>query len=134
MSLLPINSLSVVCIASIGKIGILTHKCITNQQINSIIIDESKYNVNYMYYALSNMTKKLISTAGNVVVPIIKKSLFEKFLIKIPKFEEQNSIANILSEFDNKIDLHKMQKEHYKNIKYGLMNDLLTGKKRVKIN
>lgn len=59
-----------------------------------------------------------------------------KYLLKLrlplPPLSEQKKIAEILNALDEKIALEKERKARLERIKKGLMNDLLTGKKRVK--
>ena len=52
--------------------------------------------------------------------------------IDIPAFEEQTAIANVLSAADNEINFAKQILAMLKEQKQGLMQVLLTGKKRVK--
>jgi len=54
-------------------------------------------------------------------------------LIMIPSIKEQNKIASVLSAADEEIQTLKTSLAHYKQQKQGLMQVLLTGKKRVKI-
>lgn len=58
----------------------------------------------------------------------------KKIKIPVPKLEEQESIVKILSNLDKKTEYEKLLKKILKKIKTGLMQELLTGKKRVKIN
>jgi len=62
------------------------------------------------------------------------KQSLEKLRIPLPGLDEQSEIVEILETFDSRIDLSKQRKQKLERIKTGLMNDLLTGKKRVKIN
>lgn len=124
--LLPANTLLVVCIASIGKIALTTKDSISNQQINAIILDESKYSPNFFYYMMSSLLNKFKSSAGNAVVPIIKKSQFEQLTISVPTFIEQKSIAQILSTVDEAIQKADEAIEHTERLKRGLMQKLLT--------
>lgn len=73
---------------------------------------------------------QMTGSAGQQRVP---KDFFERYQIPIPPLEEQVMIGNILNRFDSKID--KEQKYYNKLIliKQGLMQDLLTGKVRVKV-
>lgn len=130
--ILPKNSILVVCIGStIGKTGMTFTESITNQQINTVI--PQKDNAHYVYYTLSFRSKLLNSYSGVAAVPIIKKSLFENYKIPLPPLQEQERIAEILSEVDRKAELEKRQKEKLDRIKKGLMEDLLTGRKKVRI-
>jgi type I restriction enzyme S subunit len=67
----------------------------------------------------------------------LKKGLNAKMLgkikIPIPPLPEQKKIAEILSTVDRKLELERQRKERLERIKKGLMNDLLTGKRRVKV-
>lgn len=51
--------------------------------------------------------------------------------LQLPDLQEQQEIVSILSEADKKIESEVKRKEKLKQIKKGLMNDLLTGKKRL---
>ena len=132
--ILPPNTVLVVCIGStVGKVA-LTHKeSVTNQQINSVLCKE-KVDHDCVYYAISHRSYMLKNYSGVAAVPIVKKSLFEEFKIPLPqKITEQQKIAEILSTVDKRLVLLRNKKEKMERIKKGLMNDLLTGKRRVKV-
>ena len=103
------NSIVVDCIGSdMGNVAIVKENCLTNQQINAITnIDESNYNIKYVYYVLSTMKSyfHLIGTNGSTM-PILNKSMFENIEIEVPDIEIQNKIANILSKLDDRIKLN----------------------------
>lgn len=128
---LPIGTILVTCIGStIGKLGILSDIGSTNQQINSMICNENAYN-EYVYYALDFYFVKYTSYISTQAVPIINKTVFSKLKLPIPPLQEQQQIASILSELDNKINLYQKQREDYTQLKKALMEQLLTGKIRV---
>lgn len=64
----------------------------------------------------------------------IRKSEIENYLIPLPPLPEQKKIAEILSTVDKKLELERKRKEKFERMKKGLMNDLLTGKRRVKVS
>lgn len=129
--LIPKDSVMVTCIASVGEVSIASKDCITNQQINTIVCDK-EINPYYIYYVMVFRKKILKRWAGITTSPIIKKSLFEKFPIPRPPFPEQKTITQILSTVDKKLKLERKRKEKFERIKKSLMNDLLTGNKRIK--
>ncbi len=132
--ILPPNTVLVVCIGStIGKTGVAYGENVINQQINAIICDE-KVSKDYVYYAVTFRADLLKSFSGIAAVPIIKKSLFEQFKIPLAPLPEQQKIAEILGGADERLELLRKRRERLEKIKRGLMNDLLTGKKRVKLN
>ncbi len=61
-------------------------------------------------------------------------SIYSNLIISLPKLEEQQKIASVLSAADNEIETHQSQLSALKQQKKGLTQQLLTGKKRVKID
>jgi len=66
-----------------------------------------------------------------------QSAVHTKYLLKLklplPPLPEQQKIAEILSTVDKRLVLLRNKKEKMERIKKGLMNDLLTGKRRVKV-
>jgi len=127
---LPANTLLVTCIASIGKNAILRRAGSCNQQINAIVPD-SKNNIEFLYYLIENNNQYLLSKAGITATNIISKKDFTEITFSIPLLEEQTSIATILSDMDAEISSLKTKLAKYKQIKQGMMQELLTGKTRM---
>lgn len=67
---------------------------------------------------------------GHSVVHIYPYQL-EKLLIKLPSRAEQDAIATILMESDKEIEIHKQKLSAMQALKKGLMQVLLTGKRRI---
>jgi len=131
---LPENALMVVCIgATIGKIGLTTEPCATNQQVNTIV-PKDEYSARYLYYVIGGLKKYLLGFAGDTATPQLNKTDFGKVVTFIHKSKsERTKIATILSEADAKIEKEQTQKVQLQALKKGLMQQLLTGKKRVKV-
>ena len=53
--------------------------------------------------------------------------------IPIPSYEEQQKVATILTTVDHKLELLRNKRTHLEELKKGMMEDLLTGRVRVKI-
>jgi type I restriction enzyme S subunit len=68
---------------------------------------------------------------GHSVVHIYPYQL-EQVMIYLPTFKEQNAISEILTTADREIDLAKQKLSYLRTQKQGLMQQLLTGKKRVR--
>jgi len=64
----------------------------------------------------------------------VTPSDFFSLKIAIPSFEEQTAIAQVLQTADKEIQLLKAKTEKLREQKKGMMQVLLTGKKRLKIN
>jgi len=129
---MPKGTVLFTCIGStIGKCAIANESLTSNQQINAIICD-SKHSGEFLYYELSHRSNRIKQIAGEQAVPIINKSTFENYKILCPPFEEQKSIAKILSFWDAAIAKQTALIEQLTLRKRGLMQQLLTGKKRLK--
>ncbi len=92
--------------------------------------DENKFDYKFIAYLLNYECKKYVST--NLANPKLMNNAMGKVKIKIPdKIEEQRNVANKLSDMDIEIDVLEQKLEKYKQIKKGMMEDLLTGKVRL---
>lgn len=66
--------------------------------------------------------------------PQLTVKVISKFEIPFPLLPEQKAIAEILSDIDKEIEALEKNRDKYKAIKQGMMQELLTGKTRLKIN
>lgn len=110
--ILPEKSVIVTCIGSdMGKVVLNKDKALANQQINSIVVNEKNYS-DFIYYLLKDSYKILRKKAegSGSTMPILNKSTFENLEFYIPQnIYEQKSIAEILTSFDDKIELLQAQ-------------------------
>ena len=63
--------------------------------------------------------------------PQIIRNPINDFLVSIPKIEEQTRIATILSDMDDEIAQLETKLAKAKQIKQGMMQELLTGRIRL---
>jgi type I restriction enzyme S subunit len=106
---LPPKSVMVSCIGSaMGKILMNSKRCITNQQINSIIVNDKSYDGDYVYYLLVNNYKALRTAAtGSTSLPLLNKTDFDALKLKVHKEKTtQKQIAKVLSDLDAKIEVN----------------------------
>jgi len=79
-----------------------------------------------------NLIEKYAGGAADGKFNLNTESL-KSLVIPIPSKSEQKQIVEILDAVDRKLSLQRQRTAHYEKIKQGLMNDLLTGRKRVKV-
>lgn len=109
-TIIPKNSVCFTCIASIGKMCITERPSITNQQINSIIVNQEKYDYRYVYYLLRYHTSHIAAIAIGSATPIISKARFSEILLPVETdISIQHTIADILSAYDNLIENNQKQ-------------------------
>lgn len=122
----------------IGRVGVYCG-CIYKTEDKSWITDNALYIKNklcdyeeeFMFYKLKHMD--LNKYADKNAQPLISGSKIYGIKIDIPKSKkEQQKIAKVLSTLDQNIQKTEQTIKKYKNIKNGLMDDLLTGKIRIK--
>ena len=120
------------------KVSILKKKdtpSILYQRVGRIIFKKENINRYFLFYTfmgeyfMQQLSRFLVGTDQ----PYIKNSLLLKIRIPLPPLPEQQKIAEILSTVDKKLELDRKRKEKLEMIKKGLMNDLLTGRKRVNV-
>ena len=96
--MIPSGAVCVSCIGSVGKVALTTAESVTNQQINSIIVNNDLYDTDFVYYTMTILGKQLnYDSKFSSVVPIINKGNFSNYTIMCPELDEQKRIASILS-------------------------------------
>jgi len=87
------------------------------------------------YYLLSSSVQKrhFMGLKVRSAQPHLNSSQVEETPIPVPPLPEQQKISQILSTVDERLELLRKRKERLKRTKKGLMNDLLNGKRRVRV-
>jgi type I restriction enzyme S subunit len=128
----PINTVLIAMYgATIGKLGVLKEDCATNQACCAFICYKNSYK--YLFYYLLNSREKLISLGAGAGQPNISQNILKSFPILLPPLSEQVQIAEILTVVDDRLQKEEVYREKLLQIKKGLMQDLLTGRVRVKV-
>lgn len=117
--------------ATIGKLSIAKRSVTTNQACCSIICNDNICYNEYLYYRLDFEKENIINLGAGGAQPNISQDIIKSYKLAIPSIVEQQRIALILSEIDEKIDEYENKKQKLEEIKKGLMQQLLTGKIRV---
>ncbi len=103
--MLPSRAVCVVCIgATIGKVCMTDRPSFTNQQINSVVVNEAEHDPFFVYHLLTTLRDELKSNAGGAATPIINKTAFSEIAISVPPLPVQQRIAGILSAYDELIE------------------------------
>ena len=98
-------------------------ECATNQQINSIIVNQNN-NVEFLYYLFNNNIEKMKTLAGVTAVSIINKSSLSNMSFFIPSLSEQIIIGSFLKLIDTKIEISKKLLETYQQQKLFLLKNM----------
>lgn len=122
---------------SLGKVALvqgLTKPATLNSGIFVIRPLQSIYDPVFVYHILSsfvfkNFLDKL--SAGSTIIHLYQKDVDKFEFLLPPTIEEQKTIAAILSEMDDDIEALDEKLAKYRQVKQGMMQQLLTGKIRL---
>src|SRR3989344_197287 len=86
----------------------------------------------FLYYLLSSkgLQDNFLAIAAGSGVKNLKKESVSNVTVALPSINEQKKISEILSAVGEKISINQKQKEKLTLLKKGLMQDLLSGRKR----
>ncbi len=131
--LLPKGSLLICSRATIGDIAIAAKPIATNQGFKNLVPNPN-HNVDFLYY-LFTWNKHILKryACGSTFLELSKRD-FEKRVFLVPPLNEQRAIAEVLNKASEEISVLEHQFEILKREKTALMQHLLTGKRRVKVD
>lgn len=129
----PRNTVLYAMYASIGECSIAKVELTSSQAILGIR-PSLGLNYLYLYYYLSSLKEKIKLQGQQGTQANLNAGMVKDFIFSLPLVEEQQRIASVLSAADKEIEIHQKQLVALKKQKKGLMQQLLTGKKRVKID
>ncbi len=101
----------------------------------SVLTPKKRVSADYIYQYIfsSHVTGQIDSLVVGSNYPAINSSDVAGLKIYCPTYEEQQKIASVLTAADKEIELLQAKLAHLKDEKKALMQQLLTGKRRVKV-
>ncbi|WP_417560382.1 restriction endonuclease subunit S [Marinomonas sp.] len=97
--ILPVNSVLIVCIGTIGKVGFLKKESAFNQQINALIPSDS-INSKFLFIWAKTLHEWLNKTSSAIVnAAIINKSRLCSAPCPVPSLEEQTEIVRLVDQY-----------------------------------
>lgn len=115
--------------ATIGKLGILSSEAATNQACCAF--ESKEMDIIFLFYFLFAKRQQILSLGAGAGQPNICQQIIKNIPINIPPIKEQHAIADILTSMDDEISLLESERAKYEQIRSGMMEELLTGKKRL---
>jgi type I restriction enzyme S subunit len=114
-----------------GTVAVNMIELSTNQSIGAILPSEMHdtfylfYNLESRYWDLRNLSTGDGGRGG------LNLFILNHLSIPLPPLPEQKAIAKVLSGMDTEIEALEQKRNKYKQIKQGMMDQLLTGKVRL---
>jgi type I restriction enzyme S subunit len=117
-----------------GTVAVSRIDLATNQSIAGIM-PSSEHSSDFLYYNLDIRYDELramstgVGGRGGLNLTIIRA-----ILILMPNVHEQQAIATILTDVDDEMDILSARLQKAKAIKFGMMQELLTGRSRLPVS
>lgn len=132
-TILPVNSILLCTRATIGELKISKVPITTNQGFKNLYSNfSSDSDIDYLYYLLQIKKKNMLELAVGSTFLEISKTALCSIPLQTPPVDERERIAESLSDMDELIFSLEKLIDKKKAIKQGVMQELLTGKKRIK--
>ena len=117
-----------------GTAAFLAYPMALNQSLAALVA-ANETDSKFLYYLIENMYVELRElSSGDGGRGGLNKTLIKNINIRLPReIKEQQAIASVLTAMDEEIESLKIEKEKMIQIKEGAMDDLLTGRVRLKV-
>ena len=117
-----------------GTAAFLAYPMALNQSL-AALVPSDKTDPKFLYYLFENMYVDLREhSSGDGGRGGLNKTLIKNINIRLPReIKEQHAIAEVLTAMDEEIESLEIEKEKMMQIKEGAMDDLLTGRVRLKV-
>ncbi|SER30486.1 type I restriction enzyme, S subunit [Nitrosomonas sp. Nm51] len=113
-----------------GQVALLKFKATTNQNCAAIIFDENQEPEFYYNFLLAQY-KNIRNFSNSAGQSNLSGALVKSIRVTVPPLPEQKKIARILSTWDRAIEVTEKLLNNSQQQKKALMQQLLTGKKRL---
>jgi len=124
--LIPKNSILVSCIGTIGVVSINSKPVHTNQQINSIILKDTRY-LNYLYFCVTELKSYLEGIGGGATMGNVNKSKFENIEIPMPDIEYVEKLNEIIDPIFQLILNLQLQNKNLNKSRDIILSNLMNG-------
>lgn len=118
--------------APVGELNIANQTCCIGRGLAAIT--PTKINNDYLYFAMQIYKSSLLKVSQGSTFTAINKQDLHNLLLPVPSLIEQKKISAILLSLDSKFEKEKKKLNQLQFMKTGLMQVLLTGKVRVKVD
>lgn len=100
----------------------------------SVVVNKPTADIGFIYQLMTYLQTRIYSLQSGGAQPHVYPKDLDCLKVRIPPLEEQQRISQVLSQSDCSIDSLKQKLDALKQEKKALMQQLLTGKRRVKVN
>ncbi|EHT6759993.1 TPA: restriction endonuclease subunit S [Escherichia coli] len=128
--IVPQGAVVMAAVGELGLIAITSEPVVLNQQLHAFVCSKLVNN-EYLAYWLTTQKPYMESIASKTTIPYMNKANCESIPVLLPPLAEQFKIAQILLTWDKAISVTEKLLANSQQQKKALMQQLLTGKKRL---
>lgn len=133
LKIIPENSILLIGIgATLGKVGYITVKASSNQQINYLSLNRKKTELIFLVYYFFAHNQYIKNMASASTLPILNQQKMGDIFVSLPNVSDQQKIINFLDsenlKFDNLISKQKSLIEKLKEYRASIISHAVTGK------
>ena len=130
---LPVKSICVSCIATVGLVSMTVKESQTNQQINSIVPYKDHYRY-YLYLFMKNFTDLLTAMAsGGTATLNLNTGNFSKIYIPLPDENILKEYHKVIEPLFDKIFNNQKQIRTLEKLRDTLLSKLMSGEVRIEV-
>jgi type I restriction enzyme S subunit len=128
----PTGTLLVSCSADLGRCAIVTRPLVSNQTFIGLVMDDATSSNLFFYYFMTSLAEDLNNMSSGTTISYLSREQFEEYIVSVPvDKEEQVAIAMILFDMDSEITMLGTRLDKVRQLKLGMMQELLTGRIRL---
>lgn len=132
LKLFPVGTLLVSCSANLGRCAIVGSPLVSNQTFIGLVPDEKSSDSEFLFYLMTFNAGRLNLLSSGTTISYLSREQFESFEVIVPpSLGEQIEIAQLLSDMDSEIATLESRRAKTRDLKQGMMQELLTGRIRL---
>lgn len=131
--LCPSNTIHLVSRVGLGKVAYTQERVCTSQDFCNLTINKEN-DIIFLSYLLLTKMKSVAKEGQGTTIKGISIEQIKNFVLNVPPLPEQRAIAHVLSSMDAEIAALERKRDKFRQVKQGMMQDLLTGRIRLTDN
>ena len=128
----PKDTVLMTCVGTFGTVAVAGRELVMNQQLHGFVCGSEVLPL-YLCLVLQTKESEMKRISGQTTIPYLNKAKCESIRVPLPPIIEQNQIVDKIVSIEENINANKKNLDGLSSLKRGLMQDLLTGRVRVKL-